>query len=285
MARVITTKTPVRIRRSLCISGVMILVLLALSLRGYSAGVHYGRPDCPTNQALAGETANSWKEYLTGGGASIFEVRFDCASDLGDTLQYIGEEDPLGTIYTGYCYTVTWNNSAKRPNTWSSAGQTETWTKKHIRKYGGQAPTLYGRDVADPENYELVVRGTVFTYDDAGLVYHEDHGVVGTLNCGISENPVIACPKSACPVEVNRTQSLSGQSSATYLCTHTNNGFLREIEQRYTNSHQCTAWYKKESEGIPPKRIANYENEGKCDVHVNQLLKTLNTNGWQCVAF
>ncbi len=145
-----------------------------------------GSPYCPLNRDQSTWPDDMWREWLANPekywkGSGVVSVRFDNWPNVGpqDTWGYSGETDPLGIIYPQTPYTVSWED-----NRWISSGQVEH-TEGH-RNYNAHSNNNSikgppGR--AHPDDYELMVHGHAFDYNEAGEVFHDEYGLVGHLHC------------------------------------------------------------------------------------------------------
>ena len=135
-------------------------------------------PQCPLVSKSSGPRRDAWRKFITSP-SNYFAVRFD-AMPVDDQKGYTGPDDPLGTLWSGSCYTVRWFNN----NAWLVGGRGETTNRRegflamNVQSFGG-------RDLADPAKYELALWGVKFKYNEAGEVRHPQLGLVGHLYCTI----------------------------------------------------------------------------------------------------
>ncbi|MCY4003817.1 MAG: hypothetical protein OXF33_08955 [Rhodospirillales bacterium] len=128
-------------------------------------------PECPWVNP-----ENSWVDFITGrvparGRANyVFSIRFDEMHDITDSRKYTGEDDPLGRIWAGSCYTVGLDKDG-----WFAAGVNETNSESPFFRTSV--------DAAPPDDYLIAIGERVFQFNEAGEVFDADYGHVGNLRC------------------------------------------------------------------------------------------------------
>jgi hypothetical protein len=126
-------------------------------------------PECPWVKP-----ENSWVDFITGqvpsaGKATYyFAVRFDKMSHVPDSKRFTGDSDPLGTLWKGSCYTVSYANGG-----WNVSGYNE----------GRRRSGLWSYSNADPNQKEISLWGRVFRFTEGGEVIDAQYGHLGTLKC------------------------------------------------------------------------------------------------------
>ena len=145
------------------------LLLTVVGSTAFSAAAPH--PECPWVNPR-----NTWKDYITGrvpsGGKKIFyfSVRFEEMGSIRDSKRYTGMRDPLGKLWAGACYTVSFSK-----NRWWVSGYNEARRESELME-----ATSNG---AHPEDYFISLGGRVFQYNEAGEVFDTEYGHVGNFRC------------------------------------------------------------------------------------------------------
>ena len=120
---------------------------------------------------------NSWVDFIMGQVpladkkiSKYFSVRFEGMKGIADSKHYTGENDPLGKIWKGECYTVYFSKDR-----WVAVGYNEIKRESEIMKSSSLD--------AHPEDYLISIGGTVFEYNEAGEIFDADYGHVGNFRC------------------------------------------------------------------------------------------------------
>lgn len=136
-------------------------------------------PVNPPHPACPERSGRTWLEYLLTGPTSqgkdhYFQVRFDKMAKIPDPYASAG---PLGTVWKGSCYLVVFelNSSDYAKSRWRSSG-TVKGNKEAALQY---TPVK----LADPKQYQFGINGRKFGFDEAGRVYDDKLGHIGSLHC------------------------------------------------------------------------------------------------------
>jgi hypothetical protein len=135
-------------------------IALAAMMAGLIGDAHAyvfrGRPECPTHHP-----GNGWKDYIAGKysarpGASPFSVKFDRINRN------------IGPLTAGRCYSVAYVGDA-----WHVLGWDDVQKKVELLQRTG----------GDPQDYKMNLWGRIFTFNEAGELFDDQFGLVGTLKC------------------------------------------------------------------------------------------------------
>lgn len=135
-------------------------------------------PECPWVKP-----GNTWVDFILGRvpysgkklPSYVFSVRFENMGSIKDSKRFTGENDPLGIIWAGSCYTVFFNKDR-----WAASGYNE--------KKGENAIIDSKKGLANPEEYLISIGDRVYEFNEAGEIFDLEHGHVGNFRCVLDRN-------------------------------------------------------------------------------------------------
>ena len=135
-------------------------------------------PECPWVKP-----SNTWVEFImrrvpySGDKrpSYVFSVRFENMGSIKDSKRFTGENDPLGIIWAGSCYTVFYNKGR-----WSASGYNE--------KKGESDIIDSKKGAANPEDYLITIGDRIYEFNEAGELFDLEHGHVGNFRCVLDRN-------------------------------------------------------------------------------------------------
>jgi len=95
-----------------------------------------------------------------------------------DDAPGITANEPLGDVWAGHCYMVKLQGGL-----WNYDWLVEDSSKEHFAEFKNGDHSYLPAAYANAEEYEFLIHGRKFKYNEAGEVYDQTLGLVGHLYC------------------------------------------------------------------------------------------------------